>query len=56
MNVLARWVPTLFRPIGKFARNITLPEAVDDNSSEAKYADGLLYLTLQKKRPARPSG
>jgi HSP20 family protein len=38
------------RSFGKFSRNITLPEAVDGSSSEARYTDGVLYLTLQKKR------
>lgn len=38
------------RSFGKFSRNITLPEAVDEASSEARYTDGVLYLTLQKKR------
>ena len=41
------------RSYGKFARNITLPEAVDDNASEAKYVDGVLYLTLRKKRASQ---
>ena len=34
-------------------RNIRLPEAVDDTASEAKYVDGVLYLTLQKKRASQ---
>jgi HSP20 family protein len=38
------------RSYGKFSRNIALPEAVDEDSSQARYADGVLYLTLQKKR------
>jgi len=37
------------RSTGKFSRSITLPEAVDDEASEARYADGVLYLTLKKK-------
>lgn len=41
------------RSFGKFVRNITLPEAVDDTASEAKYVDGVLYLTLQKKRASQ---
>ena len=38
------------RSFGKFSRNITLPEAVDEGTSQARYTDGVLYLTLQKKR------
>lgn len=37
------------RAFGKFSRTITLPEAVDDEASEARYADGVLHLTLKKK-------
>src|SRR5688572_16498988 len=41
------------RSYGKLTRNIQLPEAVDDTASEAKYVDGVLYLTLQKKRASQ---
>lgn len=41
------------RSYGKLTRNIQLPEAVDDNASEARYVDGVLYLTLQKKRASQ---
>ena len=41
------------RSYGKLTRNIQLPEAVDDSASEAKYLDGVLYLTLQKKRASQ---
>ncbi len=41
------------RGFGKVARNITLPDAVDQDSSQARYADGVLYLTLQKKRASQ---
>ena len=41
------------RGFGKISRNISLPEAVDDHSSEARYAEGVLYLTLQKKRASQ---
>ncbi len=41
------------RSYGKLSRNIQLPEAVDDSASEAKYVDGVLYLTLQKKRASQ---
>jgi HSP20 family protein len=37
------------RSFGKFSRSITLPEAVDDQASEARYVDGVLTLTLKKK-------
>ena len=37
------------RTLGKFTRSITLPEAVDDEASEARFTDGVLYLTLKKK-------
>ena len=38
------------RSLGKFSRNITLLEALDEGTSQARYTDGVLYLTLQKKR------
>jgi HSP20 family protein len=41
------------RSFGKISRNITLPEPVDETSSQARYADGVLYLTLQKKRASQ---
>ena len=41
------------RSFGRFSRTLTLPEAVDDNASQARYADGVLYLTLQKKRASQ---
>ena len=41
------------RSHGKLVRNIQLPEAVDDSASEAKYANGVLYLSLQKKRASQ---
>lgn len=37
------------RATGKFSRTIALPEAVDDETSQARYTDGVLYLTLKKK-------
>jgi HSP20 family protein len=37
------------RSFGKFSRSIALPEAVDDEASEARYADGVLMLTLKKR-------
>ena len=41
------------RGFGKFSRSVTLPEAVDDRTSAARYADGVLYLTLQKRRASQ---
>ena len=41
------------RSVGRFTRTIALPEAVDDAASQARYADGVLYLTLQKKRTSQ---
>jgi HSP20 family protein len=35
---------------GKFRRSIQLPEAVDDSGAEARYRDGVLELTLPKKK------
>ena len=37
------------RGYGKFSRTIALPEAVDEEASEARYNDGVLMLTLKKK-------
>jgi HSP20 family protein len=37
------------RSFGKLTRTIALPEALDEEASEARYADGVLYLTLKKK-------
>lgn len=37
------------RGYGKFSRTLALPEAVDDEASEARYSDGVLTLTLKKK-------
>jgi len=41
------------RSFGKFSRQISLPEALDDAAAEARYADGVLYLTLPKKRASQ---
>jgi HSP20 family protein len=38
------------RAFGRFSRTIALPENVDDASAEARYTDGVLYLTLPKSR------
>ena len=39
---------------GEFRRVITLPEDVDANRVEAKYRDGILQISLQRKELARP--
>ena len=37
------------RTYGRFSRSISLPEPVDDTASQARFTDGVLYLTLKKK-------
>lgn len=41
------------RTFGKIERSVTLPHALDESASEAKYADGVLYLKLQKKNASQ---
>lgn len=41
------------RGTGKLTRSIQLPESVDEEGSEAKYVDGVLYLKLKKKRESQ---
>lgn len=42
------------RYTGSMYRSFVLPQEVDDSATEAKYQDGVLYLTLPKKQePAR---
>ena len=41
------------RSLRRFSRNLALPEAVDADSAQARYTDGVLYLTLQKTRASR---
>jgi HSP20 family protein len=36
-----------------FSRSFTLPEVVDSEKIEAKYTDGVLYLTVPKKEEAK---
>lgn len=38
------------RYFGEVARNFQLPSDIDESTSKANYADGLLTLTLQKKQ------
>lgn len=39
---------------GEFRRVITLPEDVDPDRVEAKYRDGVLQITVQRREAARP--
>jgi HSP20 family protein len=40
------------RVYGKVSRSFTLPQEIDDAAAEAKFADGVLELTLPKKAAA----
>jgi HSP20 family protein len=42
------------RPEGSFNRTVTLPAEVDAERVEARYADGILTLTLPKAEEAKP--
>ncbi len=42
------------RATGKFIRNVELPVDVDSNKVSARYADGLLTITLPKAEAAKP--
>jgi HSP20 family protein len=42
------------RPEGAFNRTLTLPISVDADRIEARYADGILTLTLPKAEDAKP--
>ena len=42
------------RPEGAFDRTVTLPAEVDAERVEARYADGILTLTLPKAEQAKP--
>ena len=42
------------RPVGTFSRAVTLPTLVDADKVEAKYADGVLKLTLPKHDAVKP--
>jgi HSP20 family protein len=42
------------RPFGKFTRAVTMPALVNADKVEAKYADGVLRLTLPKHEAAKP--
>lgn len=41
------------RYFGQLSRRFTLPQPVDESGAEAKYADGVLTLTLPKRDAAR---
>ena len=38
---------------GSIRRTLSLPESLEEGGCEARYAEGVLYLKLQKKRAAR---
>jgi HSP20 family protein len=42
------------RPEGSFSRALTLPVEIDAERVEARYADGILTLTLPKAEAAKP--
>jgi HSP20 family protein len=39
---------------GRFRRVVTLPDDADPNAVDAKYADGVLHLTVARKQAAQP--
>jgi HSP20 family protein len=41
------------RVYGKVSRSFTLPQEIDDEAAKAKFADGVLELTLPKKAAAQ---
>jgi len=42
------------RFVGGFKRAITLPEDVDPDKVDARYADGILHIAIQRREAARP--
>ena len=42
------------RPSGRFRRVISLPEDADPEAVEARYRDGVLHITVQRRAAARP--
>lgn len=42
------------RFVGEFRRVVTLPEDVDPERVDAKYRDGVLQVTIQRREAARP--
>ncbi|HEX3097133.1 MAG TPA: Hsp20/alpha crystallin family protein [Usitatibacter sp.] len=45
-----RWLH-LERPLGKLERRFSLPQELDGTRADARFADGVLTLTLPKKAP-----
>jgi HSP20 family protein len=41
------------RPIGDFSRTVTLPEAIDPDSVQAEYKDGVLTVRMEKAASAK---
>lgn len=41
------------RPMGTFARTVTLPEAIDPDTVQAQYKDGVLTVRMDKAETAR---
>jgi HSP20 family protein len=39
---------------GRFRRVVTLPDDIDANAVEAKYRDGVLHISIQRREAARP--
>jgi len=42
------------RGFGEFSRSFALPEDVKQDNIKAKYKDGILEITLEKKEPSKP--
>src|SRR6266566_6196202 len=42
------------RPYGTFSRSFSIPAVVDDTNINAKFANGVLTVTLPKKEQAKP--
>ncbi|MDP2430785.1 MAG: Hsp20/alpha crystallin family protein [Pseudomonadota bacterium] len=43
------------RFVGRFRRVVKLPDYVDLNSVEAKYCNGVLHISIQRRKESRPS-
>jgi len=50
----SRNVPVDERFAGEFRRVIALPDDVDPDRVDAKYRDGVLHVTIQRREAARP--
>lgn len=42
------------RFVGRFRRVVTLPDDVDPNAVHAKYRDGVLHISIQRREAAQP--